>query len=208
MNRPLNRRLVGLIFILVVFCSFSLAAEGQEERSAPCMVETSVWMLANLTPERPDFYQLCLGYQLDKKNALFLNGITWKYRAPLGIPMFDPSFDSPAEEYPGYVRAFGLGIGYQRFLWKGLFASLYAIPFLQKFYASDDRHMQSGFQLYLQAQLGYQIELFRGRFFLKPAIYINYWPVNSNLPGSFQQKEKDWPNFQPFEPHLNVGFKF
>jgi hypothetical protein len=208
MNRSLFPRPAGFLCVLLILCSLALAAEEPGKKNAPCLVETSAWMIANLLPDPPDFYQLCLGYQLDEKTTLFLNGITWKYPGPLGIPMWDPSFDSPDEEYPGYVRAFGLGLGYQRFVWKGLFASLYAIPFLQNFYASDDQRIQSGFQLYLQAQLGYQIDLFKGRVFLKPAVYVNYWPVNTNFPDSFQQKEKNWPNYQPFEPHLNIGFRF
>ena len=208
MNSPFQRRLAGACLIISFLCSFPLAAEEPDGAIDPCFVETSAWMIANLLPDPPDFYQLCLGYRLDEKNTLILNGITWKYPAPLGIPMWDPGFDSPDEEYPGYVRAFGLGIGYQRFMWKGLFASVYAIPFIQKFYSSDDQFIQSGFQLYLQAQLGYQIDFFGGRLFLKPAIYANYWPVNTNFPDAFQQKERNWPNYQPFEPHLNIGIRF
>jgi hypothetical protein len=208
MITPFFRRSAGFFFILSILCGFSLAAEGSDSDSTPWQVETSLWMLANLMPDPGDFYQLCLGYQLDEKSVLFLNGITWKYPAPLGIPMWDPSFGSPDEEYPGYVRAFGLGLGYQRFIWKGLFASVYAIPFLQNFYSSDEKRIQSGFQLYMQAQIGYQIDFFKGRFFIKPAIYANYWPVNTNFPDAFRQKEKNWPNYQPFEPHLNIGFRF
>ncbi len=208
MNRPLCRRLSGFLVIFSVFCGGSLAAQEPESDDAPCQVETSLWMFMNVMPDSPDFYQLCLGYRLDEKNTLFLNGITWKYPAPLGIPMYDPNFDSPDEEYPGYIRAFGIGVGYQRFIWNGLFASLYATPFLQNFYAIDDEYIQSGFQLYLQAQFGYQIDFLKGRLFLKPAIYLNYWPINTNFPEGFQQKEKNWPNYQPFEPHLNIGIRF
>ena len=208
MNRTIFGKLSGIIFIFSLFCIISVPAEETESNRSPCQVETSLWMFMNLMPDSPDFYQLCIGYLLDEKNTIFLNGITWKYPAPLGIPMWDPSFESPDEDYPGYIRAFGLGIGYQRFIWNGLFASLYATPFLQNFYADDDRYMQSGFQLYLQAQLGYQIDFFEGRLFLKPALYFNYWPVNTNFPDSFRQKEKRWPNYQPFEPHLNIGVRF
>ena len=208
MNTPLYRRLSGFFFILLFFCSFSITAEESGSDNAACQVETSVWMIANLLPDPGDFYQLSLGYRLDKKNVLFLNGFTWKYSAPLGIPAWGPSFESPDEEYPGYVRAFGVGIGYQRFIWKGFFASLYATPFLQNFYTSDDRFIQSGFQIFLQTQLGYQIDLLKGRLYLKPALSFNYWPVNTNFPDTFQQKETNWPNYQFFEPHLNIGFRF
>jgi hypothetical protein len=208
MNGFLPRRLVVCLFALTLPWGLSLAAEAPAGGEPRCTLETSAWMIANLLPDPGDFYQLCLGYRLDEKSSLFLNGITWRYGAPLGIAMYDPSFESPDEDYPGYVRAFGLGLGYQRFVWKGLFASLYATPFLQNFYSSDDQRIQSGFQLYLQAQLGYQLDLFKGRMFLKPAVYINYWPVNTNFPDAFQQKERDWPNYQLFEPHLNIGFAF
>ena len=133
MNRSLFRTVAGFFFILSSLCGFSLAAEERVRDDFPCQVETSAWMIANLMPDPGDFYQLSLGYRLDEKNILFLNGLTWKYPAPLGIPLYDPSFGSQDEEYPGYVRAFGVGVGYQRFIWKGLFASLYATPFLQKF---------------------------------------------------------------------------
>lgn len=197
----------ALVLSLSGFLGFPLDAEETASDNYPCMIETSIWMIANLLPDPPDFYQLSLGYQLDDKNSIFLNGITWKYPAPIGIPMWDPAFESPAVEYPGYVRAFGLGIGFQRFVWKKLFASLYAIPFMQNFYTSDDQFIQSGFQLYLQTQLGYQINLFTGRFFIKPALYMNYWPMNTNFPDVFQEKEKGWSNYS-IEPHLNIGFSF
>jgi hypothetical protein len=208
MNASRRGRLIAFFIAVTFSCALSFAAEDKGSSLSPWMIESSMWMAANLAPDPPDFYQLCIGFRLDEKNTLFLNGITWKYRTPLGITMWDPSFDSPDEEYPGYVRSFGVGVGYQRFVWKGLFASLYAIPFLQNFHAGDDRLLRSGFQLYLQAQLGYQIDLFKGRVFLKPAVYANYWPINTNFPDSFQQKEKNWPNYQPFEPHLNIGIRF
>jgi hypothetical protein len=125
MNRTCCRKAAAFFFILSLFSMFPLAAE--EPDAAPCLVETSVWMLANLMPDPPDFYQLSLGYRLDEKNIIFLNGLTWTYGAPLGIP-FGPDFESTDEEYPGYVRAFGIGVGYQRFIWKGIFTTLTQRP--------------------------------------------------------------------------------
>ncbi len=159
-------------------------------------------MLFNLLPDPPDFYQLSLGYRLDEKNLLFLSGTTWKYHAPLGI-----GYGSSDDEYPGYIRAFGLGLGYQRFLWKGLYASAYATPFLQRFYGSDGAYLQSGFQLYLQAQLGYELRFLNGRLYLKPTLSLNYWPINTNFPADFQAKEKAWPNFVPAEFNLGFGYR-
>jgi hypothetical protein len=194
-----------LLMFLVAGCSLIFAQEGPGH---PLTVETSLWMVAGLLmPESPDFYQVSLGYRLGAKDALFLNAITWKYGAPLGIP-FGPDFESADEDYPGYVRGFGLGLAYQRFLWEGLYSALWVTPFLQRFYSDDDRYIQSGFQLFLQLQLGYQVQLAGERFYIKPALSFNCWPVNTSLPDAFEQKERGWPNYFLFEPHLNVGFRF
>jgi hypothetical protein len=201
MKVALLRTVAGVYLLLSL--SRGLAAEEPGGNNKPCQLETSAFMLFNLLPDPGDFYQLSLGYRLDRRDVLFLGGTTWKYHAPLGI-----GYGSSVDEYPGYVRAFGLGLGYQRFIWKGLFASVYATPFLQKFYASDDRYLQSGLQLFLQAQLGYQLDVFKGRLFLKPALSFDYWPVNTNLPDAFRQVEGDWPDFVPAELHLNIGFSF
>jgi hypothetical protein len=80
MNTRFRRFVTGFILVLSISHSFPLAVDEQGSKDFPWMLETSVWMLANLLPDSPGFYQLCLGYQ--------------------------------------------------RFLWEGLFASLYAIPFL------------------------------------------------------------------------------
>lgn len=201
-----GRAHIGLTaFFVIVAClgGYPIVAEEPEGRGHPCQIETSAFMLLNFLPDPGDYYQLGLGYELADKSVLFLNGRTWKYHAPLGI-----GYGSSDDDYPGYVRAFGLGVGYQRFVWKGLFASLYATPFLQNFSASDNSLLRSGFQLFLQAQIGYQIGLAKGRFFLKPALSFNYWPVNTNLPDSFQGLEDKWPNFVPAEFNLNLGFAF
>jgi len=74
----------------------------------------------------------------------------------------------------------------------------------------DDQNekIQSGFQLYLQARIGYRLELFEKRFFLEPSISFNYWPINTNFPNKFLEKENNWPNYFLFEPHLNFGINF
>lgn len=204
-SRPLPAK--SVLSLLALSCCLVLSAQEKTEASAPCMVETSLWSLMNLAPDSPDFYQLGLAYALDEKGILSLAFTTWKYPAPLGIP-WGPSFGSKAEEYPGFVRAFGLGMGYQRFLWQGLFVSVHATPFLQDFHDSAGRDLGSGFQLYLQAQLGCQVALGRSGLYLKPSLSFNHWPVNTGFPEAFQAKERNWPNYFLFEPHLNIGFRF
>ena len=203
------RRAIAILFLALsaAMGPFALSAEVRASGDLRCSLETSAWMVMNLMPDDPaGFYQLTLGYWPDDKNAFFLNGITWKYDSPIGIP-FGPDFDDPDQKYPGYARDFGLGVGYQRMLWKGLFAAAYATPFIKFFHPSNGEAERSGFQLHLQAQAGYQFDLFKGRFFVKPLVSFNYWPINTNFPASFREKEDRWPNYM-FEPHLNLGFRF
>ena len=93
-------------------------------------------------------------------------------------------------------------------LWKGFLAAAYATLFIKVFHPSNGEAERRGFQLYLQAQAGYQFDLFKGRCFIKPMLSFNYWPINTNFPASFQEKEDRWPNYYLFEPHLNIGFRF
>jgi len=171
-------------------------------------VGTSLWSIANFFPDAADFYELDYGYRYTGKNAILLRTITWKYNAPLGIPYNSSSYGSTDEKYQGYVRAFGIGIGYQRIIWRGLFSSVYATPFLQNFYNTDGKKLNNGFQLFLQAYIGYRIQLLKKRFYIEPSIAFNYWPVNTNFPSTFLQKENKWPNYFLFEPHLNLGLNF
>ena len=171
-------------------------------------VGTSLWTIANFFPDAADFYELDFGYRFTGKDAILLRALTWKYNAALGIPLLSSSYGSPDEKYPGYVRAFGISIGYQRSIWRGLFASVYATPFLQNFYDSDSKKTNTGFQLFLQGYIGYRVQLFEKRFYIEPSIACNYWPINTHFPASFLQKEKNWPNYFLCEPHFNLGFNF
>lgn len=184
--------------------SYSQTRTTSEPRN---FVGTSPFSIANLFPEPADFYELNYGYMLTSKDALIVRAITWKYNEPLGIP-YGPSFESPDERYPGYVRAFGIGIGYKHYVWKHLFAAGYAIPFLQNFNTPENKKIQSGFQLFLQAQIGYHFNLFKSNFYIEPAIECNYWPINTNFPKSFKVFEDRWPNYFLTEPFLTVGYSF
>jgi len=199
-----------LILLLALSCSvnFSYSQTVKQDIVADKhFIGTSLWSIANLFPDPGDFYELDYGYRITSKDAIVIQAITWKYHRPIGIP-FGASYESAEVEYPGYVRSFGIGIGYQRYLWKGLFTTIHATPFLQNFYDMEKTRIETGFQLYLQAQAGYHIKLFRNRCYLEPSLTFNYWPVNTNFPDPFQQFENRWPNYFLFEPHLNFGVNF
>ena len=207
MKSTFYRRTSGLFLLFAFCCVFPLSTEAQDTVERPYILETSAFMAMNLMPDSADFYELSFGYRPDKKNTFFLHGITWKYTQPLGIPYGAKKYATEFD-YPGFVRDFGLGLGYQRFFWKGLYASLTAMPFVQTYNDKDGKLIQTGFQLYLIGHVGYQIDLFQGRLYIKPAIGFNYWPINTNLPETFSRQEKKWPAWFLFEPQLYIGYTF
>jgi len=162
---------------------------------------SSLFMLGNLLPDSPDYYLLTYGYRLTKKDRLFTEFNTWKYSEPLG------TYGDSEVFYPGYVRAFGVGIGYQRFIWKGLFTTIQATPFIKQYYNSNNNKTQKGFQLYTQLIAGYRFDFFKKRWYIEPAFALKYWPIDTNYPANFAVIEKGTPKYI-FEPSLNFGFKF
>jgi hypothetical protein len=163
---------------------------------------SSFFLLGNFGPGDPVcFFQLNYGYLLTRKDNIIAEAITWTYYEPLG------TYGSSKELYPGKVRAYGVGMGYQRFLWKNLYTTVEPTFFLQQFYDTDNKKIQKGFQLYLQFIVGYRFEFFKKRIFIEPAYALKYWPVNTNFPTSFAAIEKGAPKYK-FEPSLNFGFRF
>jgi len=163
-------------------------------------IGSSLFLLGNIG-DSVNFLQLNYGYQLTQKDIIIAEAITWTYYEPLG------TYGSSEELYPGKVSAYGIGLGYQRFLWKKLFSTVEPTFFLQQYYDSDDKKIQKGFQLYLQFILGYRFEFFKKRLFVEPAYGLKYWPVNTNIPESFSEIENGTPKYK-FEPALNFGFRF
>lgn len=199
------------LFILIVL-TIMLNANAQQTKGGTFRnkysISTSLWSLSNFGDEPADFYELNIGCRLDSKQNLQLNATTWKYWEPLGISYGRPDRYAHTEEYPGYVKAWGLGIIYQRFVWKQFYAAVHANTFLQNIYNVQHAKIQSGFQLYLQFRVGNRWEFLQERFFLEPALSLDYWPVKSNLHNESQQVEETWPNYFLFEPHLNFGVNF
>lgn len=199
-------------FLLAVLLCAPRDASALTEESEPTyrrhFVGSSAFMLMNLVPleDPPFFYQLNYGYRLTTKDVVSVEAITWTYNAPLGIP-WGPSYGSEDEAFPGSVRAYGLGVAYQRFLWKGIYAAVHALPMRQIFFDAAGEKIGSGFQLFMTLRAGYHLELFDNRFFVEPSIAATYWPINTNLPASFREKEERWPKYFLFEPGLHFGVK-
>ena len=164
-------------------------------------------MAMNLLPDPPSFYQLNVGYWLTPRDVISVEAITWTYRHPLGIP-YGPSQYSAAEEFPGHIREYGVGVAYQRFLWKGLYAQAHATPLRKRYVNEETGRTTHGFQLFLTARAGYHVRLFQDRFFVEPSVACTHWPISTNVPEAFAAKESKWPNYFLFEPGLHIGMKF
>ncbi|MFK7951489.1 MAG: hypothetical protein AB8B73_01485 [Ekhidna sp.] len=164
-------------------------------------IGSSLFMLGNLLEDSPDYYLLTYGYRLNKRDRIFAEFNTWKYAEPLG------TYGKSEEFYPGFVRAWGLGVGYQCFMWKGLFATVQGTSFMKQYHDSNNEKTQKGFQLYLQAALGYRVEFLKKRFYVEPAIALKYWPIDTNTPEEIAKINEGTP-IHIFEPSMNFGFKF
>lgn len=170
-------------------------------------VGTSLFMAMNAAVDpSPGFYQLNAGYWLTKKDVISVEAITWAYHRALGTP-WGPDMSDPAQAYPGYVRAYGVGVAYQRYLWQGLYAAMHALPLLQQFKAPDGKTIQEGFQLFMTLRLGYHFSFCDDHVFIEPSIAVTHWPVNTNVPADFARLDNRWSSYF-IEPGLHVGFKF
>lgn len=198
-----------IILTSIVSCGFgqnnssigSLSSQTVNEVKYKHTIGSSFFMLGNFLSDSPDYYLLTYGYRLTKKDRIFVEFNTWKYSEPLG------TYGKSEEFYPGYIRSFGVGLGYQRFLWKGFFTTIQATPFVKQYYDTNNDKIQKGFQLYLQLIAGYRFEFFKKRWYIEPAIALKYWPIDTNYPSDFEVIENGTPKYI-FEPSLNFGFKF
>lgn len=204
----LKIKLLSLIILSVSFVfgqnespNFSKSNKSEGLSKYRHSLGSSVFMLGNFLEDSPEYYLLTYGYQLTKKDRVFVEFNTWRYSEPLG------TYNKSEEFYPGFVRASGIGVGYQRFLWKELFTTVQATPFLKQYHDLNDSKTQKGFQLYLQLVAGYRFNFFKERFYIEPAYALKYWPVDTNYPSDFARIEEGKPN-HIFEPSLNFGFKF
>jgi hypothetical protein len=153
-----------------------------------------------------EYVQLNVGYRITPKDVVSFRFKRSIYNWPLGMP-WGELFDGQRETYPGHARILAPTIGYQRFWWKGVYTSVYAMNAFEKYMDGYGKKIGNGYTLYLDFYLGYQFNFFKNRFFFEPAIGISYWPVRTNFPESYKAVEQKWPNYF-IQPGLDFGFKF
>lgn len=197
--------------LVIIFSLFFSLGMGQSESQNPAdkrhFIGSNLFMVANFFPNPPSYYQLNYGYRISPKDVISVEAITWKYYGPQGRP-YGSEFENENSDFPGSVRGLGMGLAYKRFLWKRLYGTVHSTLLRQNYLDLNDKKIQSGFQLFNTLRFGYQLQLFKNRIFLEPSIAFTNWPINTNLPESFQIEEDKWPNYFLFEPGLHFGVNF
>ena len=204
----MQKKIVLLLVAVVTAHSVFGQSAKQDSTFKRFFIGSSLMMLGNLSPNNtPDFYQLNFGYRITTKDVVSIEAITWKYAWSLGIP-YGKSFEAPEEKFPGYIREFGFGFAYQRFFWKGLYASIHALNAAQKFMDEDNQNIKNGYQLFMTYRLGYNMSFFKNRFFIEPSICITHRPFHTKMPEDFAQLDDKWSKFFFGEPGLHFGYNF
>jgi hypothetical protein len=205
-------KVLCMAFAFGITCTLSLKAQYKGTNSVypRWFVGSTLFLLGNLaSTNSPDFAQLNIGYRISRKDVVTLEPKTWKYAWPNGIhPFFNSAYGKAEEEFPGYVREFGLSLSYQRFLWKGFYAELNVMPSLQNFVNENGKKFENGFQLFNTYRLGYHIKLLKDRFFIQPSIAITHRAYHTRLPDGFKQLDDKWSKFIFGEPGFHFGFNF
>ncbi len=155
--------------------------------------------------------ELHFKYKLDSKNIFGVKLATWRLFQPMGILWWDGLLDkveNKSEYYPGYLRETGLGISYQRMIWKGLFATIEVLPQLKTYLNEDNSKIGNGFKLYTSYHIGYHIPFFKNRMFIEPQIHCQNWMIDTNTPSQFKALDNKWRSYFLFEPNIYLGVKF
>jgi hypothetical protein len=153
-------------------------------------------------------YELHFRYKLTHKDKVGIKIATWKMFAPMGMPITEQLKFDESNFYPGRLREDGIGLVYQRMVWKGLFATIEVLPQVKTYLDQNHKKMGTGFKLYTSYHIGYHIRLFKNRMFIEPQVHCQYWPVDTNTPQGFKEKDSKWNNYFLFEPNLYIGFNF
>ncbi len=200
-----------LCSVLTIILAGSIKANAQDTKPNSTYkrwyVGSTLYLLGNLTKEHnPEYIQINAGYSITPKDVIHFRFKRSVYDWPLGTP-WGKIFDGTEDSYPGHARILAPTLGYQRFLWKGVYTSVYALNAFEKYMDQNNKKIGNGYTLYLDFYLGYQFKFFNDRFFFEPAIGVSYWPLRTGVPESFKAVEQKWPNYF-IQPGFDFGVKF
>lgn len=206
----MQKKILGLGLSLVLAGSLQVNAQTakQDSNYKKSFIGSTLLLLGNFDKvNNPEFIQLNIGYRITPKDVVSFEFKRSIYSWPLGIP-WGPDFDAPGLNYPGHARILAPTLAYQRFWWKGAYTSVHALNAFEKYVDADNKKIGNGYTLYMTYRLGYQLKLFKNRFFFEPSVGFTHWPVRTNVPESFKIVENKWPKYFGWEPGLHFGYNF
>lgn len=210
-----KRIIMAILFALTSTNMFSQTETDKSSDIKPASkhkfsVGTTYLTFFNFGEEKTNthHYEFHIGYKLTQKDKVCIKIATWKMFAPMGMPMDEQIKFNESNFYPGRLRENGLGLTYQRILWKGLFATVEILPQLKTYLDENNKKIGNGFKLYTSYHLGYHISLLKDRMFIEPQFHCQYWPIDTNTPQVFKEKDSKWNNYFLFEPNLYIGVNF
>jgi len=209
------RRLI-LVFAMsaaMVGITWGQTIKSSGEDSVPgykYSVSTTYLSFLNFGEEKTNthHYEIHVGYKLTPKDKISIKVATWKMFAPMGMPMQEQLKFDENNFYPGRLIETGIGVTYQRMIWRGLFATVEILPQLKTYLDENDKKIDKGFKLYTSYHLGYHKSFFKDRIYIEPQIHCQYWPVNTNVPQAFKDIDDEWNDYFLFEPNLYIGVNF
>ncbi len=210
-----------LLFICFTFCAIQVFAQSnntavqKESSNYNYRLSFPAIILGNIGKggERTNTQHIELHFkrEIEAKNIVGVKFATWRLFQPMGIQWWDglrDKIDSETEFYPGYLRETGVGISYQRMLWKGLFASVEVLPQYKTYLDLNNKKIANGFKLYTSYHIGYHIAFGKKkRIFVEPQIHCQNWMFDTNTPKAFKQLDNRWKSYFLFEPNLYIGIR-
>lgn len=216
----LKKHLIIFLFLFIGHQSFAqsnLPSTSEEQSSYIFRISTPLITALNIgkpweQKTNTQHVELHFKYALDSKNIVGVKFATWRLFQPMGILWWDglsDKIETKSEYYPGYLRETGLGISYQRMLWKGLFASVEVLPQLKTYLDENQSKIANGFKLYTSYHIGYHLPLTRNkRIFIEPQVHCQNWMIDTNTPAAFKKLDSKWRNYFLFEPNIYLGVNF
>lgn len=214
----------NVFFFVFTFCTLSAVAQisspasGKSEVTHKYRISIPYFVPEGLIVDSwgsrtsTQHLELHLKRNLDNQNIIGVKFASWRLFRPMGITWWDGLLDkleTESEFYPGHVRELGIGITYQRMLWKGLFATVEVLPQFQTYLDLDGKKIGNDFKLYTSYHLGYHISFGKKkRFFIEPQINCMYWMFGNNAPAGFKELDDKWRNYFLFEPQIYLGMNF
>ena len=229
MKKFMKSRMLGKILLIFVLTSSTFGAFAQKKSTSGRETEVahkySVSLPYFIITDRigrnfgdwdaqtsTQMIELHVKRNLDDKNIVGIKFATWRLFQPMGIQWWDGLLDkleTESEFYPGHVRESGVGITYQRMLWKGLFATVEVLPQFQTYLDLDGNKLGNGFKVYNSFHVGYHFEFGKKkRFFIEPQVHSQFWAFETKAPEGFKELDDKWRNYFLLEPNIYIGINF